>query len=175
MPTVTHVRAERREAAEDRSYSQSSQSNLADPGQVLTVAAVLAGKGHVVHTVAPEATVAEAVAALRARGIGALVVVEGGALVGILSERDVVRRLDVAGTAVMAEHVAALMTPDPETCGLEDPVLSVLARMSRGRFRHMPVLDHGQLIGLISIGDVVMERLRQLEYEALRMKQMIVG
>lgn len=158
-----------------RTYSQTTDSNLADEDGTVSVSAVLKEKGSIVYTVAPDVSVAAAVSELRSRGIGVMVVTEGDALVGILSERDVVRQLDEHGAGVLELKVSDLMTADPYTCNAGTPLLSVLRRMTDGHFRHMPVVDGDTLIGLISIGDVVKARLRQLEYEALRMKQMIVG
>lgn len=160
---------------EKRTYSQTPESNLSGEGGVVTVAAVLKEKGNIVYTIAPNASVATAVSELRARGIGVMVVTEGDAMIGILSERDVVRQLDERGAAVLDLEVRDLMTADPYTCTASMPLLSVLRRMTDGHFRHMPVVEGDKLIGLISIGDVVKARLRQLEYEALQMKQMIVG
>lgn len=158
-----------------RTYSQSVESNLSDGGGIVTVSAILKEKGNIVYGIAPDASVSTAVAELRARGIGVMVVTENDKLVGILSERDVVRQLDERGADVLGLTVADLMTADPYTCTADMPLLSVLRRMTDGHFRHMPVVEDDALIGLISIGDVVKARLRQLEYEALRMKQMIVG
>lgn len=156
-----------------RTFSQSLDSNLAEG--VVTVEAILKEKGTIIYTTSPGETIASAVAELRARKIGVMVVTEGETLVGILSERDVVRHLDEQGPQVLNATVADLMTAEPFTCDRDTPLLSVLRRMTDGHFRHMPVLEDGKLLGLISIGDVVKARLRQLEYEALRMKQMIVG
>ncbi len=164
------------DAADIRTYSQTQQSNMSDANSMATVDSVLREKGNTVYTVAPHDRVSAAVSELRARGIGVMLVVEDGQLVGILSERDVVRHLDEQGAAVLDAQVSDLMTPDPFTCGPNAPLLNVLKRMADGHYRHMPVVDgEAKLIGLISIGDVVKARLRQLEYEALRMKQMIVG
>ncbi|WP_108259349.1 CBS domain-containing protein [Mangrovicoccus ximenensis] len=158
---------------EHRTYSQTADSNLADG--VITVEAVLREKGSIVYTITPSESVAKAVSELRARRIGVIVVMEDDRVVGVLSERDVVRQIDEKGHEGLETSVAELMTPNPQTCTPDTPLLSVLRRMSDGRFRHMPVVEDGRMIGLISIGDVVKARLRQLEYEALRMKQMIVG
>lgn len=160
---------------DDRTYSQTTDSNLASDASAVTVTAVLGEKGNIVYSVTPDESVKDAVADLRARHIGVMVVMEGDTLVGILSERDIVRQLDERGGAVLDMQVKDLMTPDPFTCTPDTPLLAVLRRMTDGHYRHMPVLDNGALVGLISIGDVVKARLRQLEYEALRMKQMIVG
>ncbi|MBE3637874.1 CBS domain-containing protein [Mangrovicoccus algicola] len=160
-------------AEEPRTYSQTPESNLAQ--DVITVADLLREKGGIVYTIAPGETVRSAVHELRARRIGVVLVMEEDGIVGILSERDVVRRIDEAGDAGLDTPVSALMTPNPQTCNPSTPLLAVLRRMTDGRFRHLPVVEDGQLVGLVSIGDVVKARLRQLEYEALRMKQMIVG
>lgn len=160
---------------EKRTYSQSADSNLAGDDGMVTVAAVIKEKGNIVYSIARDASVRDAVSELRSRGIGVMVVTEGDTLVGILSERDVVRQLDERGAEVLNLKVSDLMTADPYTCTASMPLLSVLRRMTDGHFRHMPVVEEDKLVGLISIGDVVKARLRQLEYEALRMKQMIVG
>lgn len=158
-----------------RTYSQSAESNLSAGDGVATVATVLEEKGNIVYSISPDASITEAVSELRSRGIGAMLVLEADKLVGILSERDVVRQLDERGAEVLGAKVSDLMTADPYTCTESMPLLSVLRRMTDGHFRHMPVMKDDELVGLISIGDVVKARLRQLEYEALRMKQMIVG
>lgn len=98
-----------------------------------------------------------------------------GALVGILSERDIVRRLADTPGRTLPQRVEELMTPEVETCSPDESLVVVLRRMNDGRFRHMPVMEEGTLIGLISIGDVVNYRLTALEYEALKLKQLIVG
>ncbi|MGB0660490.1 MAG: CBS domain-containing protein [Mangrovicoccus sp.] len=159
----------------DRTYSQTSASNLASGSAMATVATILEEKGGTVYSIAPQSSIAEAVHELHARRIGVLTVMDGNELVGIISERDIVRHLSEKGAAVLEAKVVDLMTATPITCTPSDPLLSILKRMSDGRFRHMPAVENGQVLGLISIGDVVKHRLRELEYEALRMKQMIVG
>ena len=100
---------------------------------------------------------------------------QNGALQGILSERDIVRRMADTPGQTLPQSVEALMTREVQTCAPEDRLMDVLKTMTEGRFRHMPVLSDGRLCGVITIGDVVHFRLQELEYEALRMKQMIVG
>lgn len=129
-----------------------------------------------VVTIPSGATVAEAAAVLSLRKIGALVVSPDGKTVeGILSERDIVRELGTRGPAMLAEKVAALMTRKLVTCGRGDQTDAVLQKMTDGRFRHMPVIEGGQLVGLISIGDVVKARLMELAAEKDALEGMIKG
>lgn len=143
----------------------------------MTVSRVLSTKtGGGVHVVAPDATVADAVAELGARRIGALVVSsDGRAADGILSERDVVRELGRAGPSVLDRPVADLMTREVETCAPGDRADDVLRRMSAGRFRHMPVVEDGALVGVISLGDVVKMRLEEVSDERDAVVAMISG
>ena len=130
------------------------------------VEAILAGKGTEVVTVEPEATVQEAVAVLRERGVGALVVSrDGRSIDGILSERDVVRRLAEHGGAVLGMTVGEVMTSEVTTCGLKDTIEQLMWLMTERRIRHVPVVDGGALRGIVSIGDVVKNRLGHLESE----------
>ena len=113
---------------------------------------------------------------LKEKRIGALVITDtNGAPQGILSERDIVRRMAETPGQTLPQLVKDLMTREVQTCALDDRLIDVLKRMSEGRFRHMPVVAGGSLCGMITIGDVVQFRLKELEYETLRMKQMIVG
>lgn len=162
----------------DRTYSQTPASNL--PAGQATVAQLLAGKRGAVHTITPDDTLATAVTRLRDHRIGALVVTAAGeagapALRGILSERDIVRKLAETPGRTLPQRVSEVMTAEVQTCTPDDTLVSVLHRMTEGRFRHMPVLRDGALIGMVSIGDVVNYRLIQLEHEALQLKQLIVG
>lgn len=129
-----------------------------------------------VATVAPSTTVAQAAAELAARRIGSLVVSPDGAeAVGILSERDIVRELGRRGPGVLSEPVSAIMTRDVRSCALEDSADQVLSWMTEGRFRHMPVMDKGKMVALISIGDVVKARLAELSMEKDALQGMIMG
>ena len=129
-----------------------------------------------VAVIAPDATIAEAAAMLAAKGIGCLVVSgDGTSPAGILSERDIVRAMHSAGSSCLDSTVAQLMTPDPQCCGLNDTADQVLARMTEGRFRHMPVVEGGRMVGLISIGDVVKARLSELSMEKEALTDMITG
>ncbi len=127
---------------------------------------VLTSKGsQAVHTIHPETTVSELLDRLADHDIGALVVsADGTHLAGIVSERDVVRKLrgvdDPGGTPV-----ATIMVTDVVTCGLDDSTDDLMALMTRRRVRHVPVLDEGELVGLLSIGDAVKHRMDTLEFE----------
>ncbi|APX24743.1 MAG: CBS domain-containing protein [Rhodobacteraceae bacterium] len=159
---------------EQKSVSQSLETNL--KAAETTVRHILDQKGGEVISIRPDATIGAAVELLRDRKIGAVVVTdESGALTGILSERDIVRRLADTPGQTLPQTVAELMTPDPQTCAPDESLVRLLRRMTDGRFRHMPVVEEGAMIGMVSIGDVVNFRLTALEYEALQLKQLIVG
>ena len=134
------------------------------------------GDGTAVATVAPGRTVAEAARMLSERRIGALVVCnDGGPPVGIISERDIVRELGRRGIGALDDTVSAMMTRDVITCEPEDLADGVLGRMTEQRCRHMPVMRDGQMVGIISIGDVVKARLDELSMEKEALKGMIMG
>jgi CBS domain-containing protein len=132
----------------------------------MKVETVLAVKGHEVATVHPAATLATVAQRLRLERIGALVVLDGGKLAGIISERDVVHAFAAHRTEASEIKVADVMTRDVITCRPEDSLTRVLGVMTRHRVRHLPVLEGGRLTGLISIGDAVKHRLDELETEA---------
>ena len=127
---------------------------------------LLHGKGAEVVTVRPDTTVAEALVLLKERNLGAVVVSpDGGAVIGILSERDVVRRL-ADGADFLQRPVSELMTVEVHTCEPHDSVESLMATMTQLRIRHLPVVDdHGSLAGIVSIGDVVKSTITQLQFE----------
>lgn len=140
----------------------------------MTVAHILAHKGRAVTTVQPHAMVRDAVDALAARHIGAVVVADvEGHMHGIVSERDVVRALAARGCEVLDEAISSIMTKDVETAAEDDDILAVVSRMSRGRFRHMPILSDGRLAGIISTGDAVKYRLEQMEQEQSALREYI--
>lgn len=164
----------RRDTEASKTQSQSQSTNLSK-GEA-TVADILRDKGKEVIWIAPDDTLGRAVEILRDHRIGALVVTDaGGTLGGILSERDIVRKLADTPGQTLPQKVADVMTTTVQTCQPADSLVSVLQRMTDGRFRHMPVVEGGKLVGMITIGDVVNFRLQQLEYEALQLKQLIVG
>lgn len=126
---------------------------------------ILDRKGHEVATVTPDTTVRDAVAELARHNVGALVVSpDGSQVVGIMSERDVVRRLATDGAAVLDRPVEAIMKREVKTCTPTDTTDDLMGTMTEGRFRHMPVIEEG-LIGIISIGDVVKVRIDELATE----------
>jgi CBS domain-containing protein len=140
----------------------------------MRISDVLRQKGPAVATIAPSATVHELVSHLRAHNIGAMVVTEGETVVGIVSERDIVRRLDERGAGLMDAAVLEIMTRDVLTCTPNDTVDSLAETMTERRIRHMPVLSDGRLAGIVSIGDVVKSRIRQLETDREQLESYIV-
>jgi CBS domain-containing protein len=141
----------------------------------MRIADVLRNKGTGVATVGPGATVADLIGELAAHNVGALPVVDGGRLVGIVSERDVVRRLHAAGAALFEARVADIMTTEVTTCTPGDDVTDLAAVMTARRFRHLPVIVEGELAGIVSIGDLVKARIDLLESERAQLQSYIVG
>lgn len=126
-----------------------------------------------VATIAPDESVTALVAALAEHNVGALVVVDGDGVAGIASERDVVRRLAERGAGLLDEPVSAIMTSEVRTCTSSDSVDDIAATMTERRVRHMPVVDGARLVGIVSIGDVVSSRIRQLEHDRGQLEQYI--
>jgi CBS domain-containing protein len=132
----------------------------------MRVSEILATKGHSVETTGPDATVGRAAQRLRSAHIGSLVVSRDGQHVdGLIAERDIVNGLARYGSAVLDMRVKELMHRSPPTCAASDSIHDVMARMTTLRVRHLPVLDHGALCGIVSIGDVVKNRLEEAERE----------
>jgi CBS domain-containing protein len=132
----------------------------------MKIADILLHKSRVVHTVLPWLTVGEVVAQLEQFGIGAVLVChENGGIRGIVSERDIVRALGRHGTGLLSLPVTEIMTHDVHTCTPDESVARAMARMTAGRYRHLPVLQGGQLVGLVSIGDLVKNRVSEMEME----------
>lgn len=129
-----------------------------------------------VVTITPAAKVADAARLLSEKRIGALVVSsDGTTLIGILSERDIVRELGRRGAVCLEDTVEAIMTANPVGCTKDEDSDQVFQKMTDGRFRHLPVLEEGKMIGLISIGDVVKCRLSELSMEKTALEGMIMG
>lgn len=124
---------------------------------------VLAAKGPSVFTIAPEAPLLQAVETLAKNNVGAVIVLDGRTPVGILSERDIVRELMANGGHLPAKDVRSLMTASIRTGRLEDDVNAVLATMTAGHFRHLPIVEDGQLLGLVTTADLVKAQLDRLE------------
>ena len=142
----------------------------------MKVRTMLAQKGDRVLTVPTDATIAAAIEVLTAEKIGALVASDDGSAVqGILSERDVVRGLKEHGAALLGMKVAEFMTTPVKTCELSDDIQDIMAQMTRSRFRHVPVVEEAKLRGMISIGDVVKNRLEELEAEASALRDYVSG
>jgi CBS domain-containing protein len=143
---------------------------------MMKVSLMLQKKGSAeVATIAPTATLGDAVAMLSRKGIGALVVSSGnGSVDGILSERDVVKQLGRRGPDALGDDVVSIMTSTVETCVADDTAFDLLGRMTDGRFRHMPVVGaDNRMIGILSIGDVVKARLEEIEAENAAMADML--
>jgi CBS domain-containing protein len=136
----------------------------------MTVRAILDSKGHQIQSVEPDAKLAMAIKTLAERKIGAVLVMSKGRIEGILSERDIVRVLGERGAGVLDEPVSEVMTRKVVSCKQSDTVSAIMEMMTLGKFRHLPVIEEGRVVGLISIGDIVKWRVREyeLEQEALR-------
>ena len=135
---------------------------------------ILAGKNGDVVTIEPSADLAAAVRLLTVRRIGALVVLGADhRVIGILSERDIVRALAERGPTALSEPVSQVMTRDVKTCSEDDTVEGLMDQMTTGRFRHMPVVQQGKLIGIVSIGDVVKSRVEEIGHEAKSLRDYI--
>lgn len=142
----------------------------------MTVRAILDSKGHDVLTIRPEASLRDAVQMLAEHRIGAVVVTDGaGQVVGILSERDVVRVIGKDGPGRLDDSIATVMTAKVVTSNGTETVPEVMELMTGGRFRHIPVVERGRLVGIISIGDVVKHRVAEMERESQTMREYIMS
>jgi CBS domain-containing protein len=140
----------------------------------MNVAAILRQKGRAVTTVGPSATLLEIAAKLSAKRIGAIVVVDPqGEVAGIISERDIIRALAAHGPDCLTSSVQEVMTKQVVTCQETDTLDELMAMMTARRFRHLPVLTDGALVGIISIGDVVKHHVAEVEMEATAMRDYI--
>jgi CBS domain-containing protein len=140
------------------------------------VSDILAQKGGLVFTVTPGTSVAQLSQQLSARRIGSMLVLDGeGGVAGIVSERDLVRALASHGAKAMELEARQVMTRDVVTCDPDDSIDQVMQTMTSGRFRHLPVVRHGELLGLVSIGDVVKARLEETKHETEALKAYIVA
>lgn len=127
-------------------------------------------------TVTPDASVADVLEALEQADVGAVVVSpDGAAIAGIVSERDIVRGLRVFGSNILGVNVRELMTSDVVTCELRDPAIGVMAKMDAMNIRHVPVVENGKLAGMVSIKDIVSDRLRDVEDEVNSLSSYISG
>jgi CBS domain-containing protein len=141
----------------------------------MTVSIILAGKGRDVVTIEPSANLAEAIKVLAEKRIGAALILGADRrIAGIISERDIVRALAERGAAVLGEPVSQTMTRKVETCSENETVATIMERMTAGKFRHMPVVDQGRLVGVVSIGDIVKHRVHEMERESVAMRDYIM-
>jgi CBS domain-containing protein len=142
----------------------------------MIVANILNDKGSSVATARPDTTVAEVAAKLAAKKIGAVVIVGGeGRVDGILSERDIIRAIAQRGPAALNEQAADIMTRQVTTCTTADTLDHLMVTMTSGRFRHVPVVEGGRLVGIVSIGDVVKRHIAEVEMEATALKNYVVS
>ena len=140
----------------------------------MTVKTVLTHKGRDVVTIEPTATLETAIATLARHRIGALVVLGAEQrVIGIVSERDIVRALSEHGAGALGAPLAQVMTREVITCSETDTMNEIMERMTTGKFRHIPVVDQGRLVGIISIGDVVKHRLNEMEAESAALRDYI--
>lgn len=136
----------------------------------MTVRAILNAKGHEIISVEPQERLSSAVKLLSERRVGAVLVIHNGKMEGILSERDIVRVIGQRGASALDDQISDVMTRKVVSCGPGETVGALMEVMTNGKFRHLPVLEDGKIIGLISIGDVVKWRVGEYEaeQEALR-------
>jgi CBS domain-containing protein len=140
----------------------------------MNVAAILKMKGREVFTASPDLPLLDIAELLGAHRIGCIVIADGdGKVAGIVSERDIVREIARAGSKVLKEPVEVCMTKTVVTCRESDTIDMLMAEMTAHRFRHLPVVERGQLVGLVSIGDVVRMRIAEAEMEAAAMREYI--
>jgi CBS domain-containing protein len=145
-------------------------------GGTMFVSDILSQKGGLVHSVTPDTSVAQLSQQLSTRRIGSVLVLDGESTVlGIVSERDLVRAMASHGAKAMELEARHVMTREVVTCDPDDSIDHVMETMTRGRFRHLPVVRHGELLGLVSIGDVVKARLEEIKHETEALKAYIVA
>lgn len=140
----------------------------------MTVKTILAEKGREIVSIEPGASLADAAKLLAEKRIGAALILGADRrLVGIISERDIVHALATRGPAALDEPVSQTMTRKVETCNESETISNIMERMTNGKFRHVPVVEQGRLAGIVSIGDVVKQRLQEMERESAAMRDYI--
>jgi CBS domain-containing protein len=139
----------------------------------MTIGSILGGKGHDVIAVSADTPISQIAALLSEKRIGAVPVTDGRRVVGILSERDIVRRLASDGASILEEQAADVMTAPAITVTPDVGILTALSLMTNRRIRHLPVVESGRLIGVVSIGDLVKARIERIESEAAAMRDYI--
>jgi CBS domain-containing protein len=137
----------------------------------MNISQILKAKGRAVATARPDATLSEIISRLAQKKIGAIVVVGGaGEVVAIVSERDVIRQLDERGAAALKEPVSQAMTKSVISCQETSTLEEMMELMTQGRFRHVPVIEDGALVGIVSIGDIVKHHVAEVEMEVTAMR-----
>jgi CBS domain-containing protein len=137
----------------------------------MNIAQILKAKGRAVATARPDSTISEIIAKLAQKRIGAIVIVgDSGEVVGILSERDVIRRLAERGSAALQEPASQSMTAAVISCQEASTLDELMELMTQGRFRHVPVIEDGALVGIVSIGDIVKHHIAEVEMEVTAMR-----
>jgi len=139
----------------------------------MTVQAILGNKGFEVISIEAEAKLSAAIRVLTERHVGAVLVMKDHHIEGILSERDVVRVLGKHGASILEMPVSEVMTRKVVTCRRADTAASIMEKMTNGKFRHLPVVEDGEVVGIVSIGDVVKARIEQVEFEADELRSYI--
>jgi CBS domain-containing protein len=140
----------------------------------MNVEHILSDKGREVVTIAPHLTLAEAARILSEKRIGAIVVSDSGnPVLGILSERDIVRAVAANGAAALADPVSRYMTAKVVTCTSRSAINDLMETMTTGKFRHVPILENGRLVGIVSIGDIVKYRVAEIEGESQALREYI--
>jgi CBS domain-containing protein len=140
-----------------------------------TVKELLREKGHQIWTIAPEATVYDALELMAAKNIGSLVVVEHGDVAGVFTERDYARKVILEGRSSKTTTVAELMTTDVLYVSPDDTIENCMALMTEKRLRHLPVMEHGKLAGVVSIGDIVKVIISEREFTIRELERYITG
>lgn len=141
----------------------------------MSVQEILSEKGTDVVTTAKRSSLSEVAAQLANHGIGALVVLDGEKVCGIASERDLIRAINAKGASALSDTIDTCMTPKVIACAPGDTIDHLMELMTKGRFRHLPVLDDNKLVGIVSIGDVVKRKIEQAERDAEDLKRYIAG
>ena len=142
----------------------------------MNVATILKLKGRTVATARPDCSILEVATKLHAKRIGAIVIVgTAGRIDGIISERDIIRAVAERGAASLGEPVTGCMTRAVQICDVADTLDELMAKMTTGRFRHLPVVEDGRLVGIVSIGDVVKHHIAEVEMEASALRGYIVA
>lgn len=141
----------------------------------MNVIQILNDKGREVSAIAPDTSVAEVAKLLSEGRIGAMLVLDGSRLAGIVSERDIIRGIATKGAACLDDAVSSIMTSDVVTCHESDTVHEIMSVMTTSRIRHLPVVEASRVVGIVSIGDIVKNHIAEVEMEASALKSYVAG